>query len=180
MHYLYRAYDSSRVLLYVGITNNFASRFAQHEYTSKWMDEVDSIEIERYETKEEAARAEIEAIQKEEPAHNRQHNTRYEAAKEHLNLLADEFYGKRKPIEAHRHRVWSLRDSAEDVYDVPFASVKKNSLLFLLNLNLGFDRAHGISECDDCDAIYDANWDEGRLQKGEELLLSGGVTDATN
>jgi len=73
-HALYRFYDRSDVLLYVGITVDPSARFKKHAGDKLWWGEVDHIDIEQCATRREAEDAEREAIKKEEPLYNKVHN----------------------------------------------------------------------------------------------------------
>jgi len=67
---VYRAFDESGELLYVGMSSGPRERFNQHAKDRPWWDEVARIEVERFPTRAEAARAEVEAIRTERPLHN--------------------------------------------------------------------------------------------------------------
>lgn len=87
MHVLYRFYDRSDHLLYVGITNNPAARFKQHEHGKDWWDQVASITLERHESRQALMDAEREAIVAEQPAYNVVHNTKAPAPRKALPRL---------------------------------------------------------------------------------------------
>jgi predicted GIY-YIG superfamily endonuclease len=70
---LYRHFNASGELLYVGISLNSVARLAQHRDRSAWFGEIVRIEIEAFETKEAAIQAEIIAIWKERPKYNIRH-----------------------------------------------------------------------------------------------------------
>lgn len=71
MTYLYRAFDDSGRLLYVGITENLVNRFGPggHEQ-APWADQVESVTAERYLTRQAARSAELRAIKSENPRWN--------------------------------------------------------------------------------------------------------------
>lgn len=73
-HALYRFYDESGVLLYVGITANIGSRFKQHSAEKPWWTEVDRITLEHHPDRPTVLEAERRAIQAEAPRHNIAHN----------------------------------------------------------------------------------------------------------
>jgi predicted GIY-YIG superfamily endonuclease len=73
---LYRHFDASGELLYVGISNNVLHRLKQHEVAAAWQEQITTITIERYPTRQAALDAEREAIWRENPRHN---SLRYEA-----------------------------------------------------------------------------------------------------
>lgn len=70
---LYRHFDSAKNLLYVGISLSTVSRLSQHRRSSRWADEIASIEIERFPNLALAAEAEKHAIIVENPKWNRVH-----------------------------------------------------------------------------------------------------------
>ena len=67
---LYRHYNKDGDLLYVGISSKHLQRLAQHSNHAHWYDEITRIEIEHFEFKCDAVRAETKAIRTESPAHN--------------------------------------------------------------------------------------------------------------
>lgn len=67
---LYRMYDADGALLYVGITNNMRRRWIAHKRDKWWIDEVDDVVTEHYESRHEASIAEQKAIRSERPRHN--------------------------------------------------------------------------------------------------------------
>lgn len=70
---LYRHYDASGALLYVGIAVNPLHRTKAHEIGAHWFRQVWRIDLQWFETREAAEAAEAEAITKERPLHNRRH-----------------------------------------------------------------------------------------------------------
>lgn len=71
---LYRHYDASGHLLYVGISLSPMTRTAQHCESSVWFDSVARIEIEWHENRKEALRAERLEIKSASPKFNIAHN----------------------------------------------------------------------------------------------------------
>lgn len=67
---LYRHFDKHGALLYVGISGSVLQRTTQHLKGSRWADLIHRIDVEHYDTREEALNAEAKAIQKERPAFN--------------------------------------------------------------------------------------------------------------
>lgn len=70
MQHLYRHFDKGGTLLYVGISLSAIQRLAQHKDASHWFNEISSVTIEQYETREAALAAERSAIVNENPLHN--------------------------------------------------------------------------------------------------------------
>jgi len=73
-HALYRFYDHTDVLLYVGISADLPSRMQNHRRKKPWWALVHHIGIEHFDTRKEAMAAEKAAIQTEEPLYNDAHN----------------------------------------------------------------------------------------------------------
>jgi len=68
--FLYKHYDKNGVLLYVGISLNHLHRLAQHRGGSFWFNDISRIDIEPYESREMALKAERDAIINNKPLHN--------------------------------------------------------------------------------------------------------------
>lgn len=73
MTMLYRHFDRSGVLLYVGISANALKRAAAHG-VKPWGVEISRIEVEHFETRRAALDAEAAAIRAERPRYNIVHN----------------------------------------------------------------------------------------------------------
>jgi predicted GIY-YIG superfamily endonuclease len=70
VHTLYRFFDAQGQLLYVGLTENVASRWRQHNtFKPRWAD-VATATLEHFATREKAAAAEVRAIEQERPLWN--------------------------------------------------------------------------------------------------------------
>ncbi|TBN36133.1 GIY-YIG nuclease family protein [Pseudomonas sp. BGI-2] len=67
---LYRHFDETDKMLYVGISLSTASRLSQHRRSSQWADDIAYIKIERFPTQALAAEAEKQAIIRENPIWN--------------------------------------------------------------------------------------------------------------
>lgn len=73
---LYRFYDATDALLYIGITNHLSRRFGQHEGEKTWFGQVARVTIEHHPDRPAVLAAEKAAIQREKPRHNVHHNER--------------------------------------------------------------------------------------------------------
>lgn len=71
---LYRYYDVTGRLLYVGVSKSVMVRAAQHARTSSWWSDWVTMRRETFPTRDAALAAETRAIVEEEPAHNVIHN----------------------------------------------------------------------------------------------------------
>lgn len=82
---VYRFYNEHDLLLYVGITSQGTQRFTQHRAEKDWWPEVSRIEVENFQTREEALHRETEIIRQECPLYNRKAG----------RLVSDPFWGTR-------------------------------------------------------------------------------------
>lgn len=73
-HVLYRLSSTSGVLLYVGITDRGPKRWVEHARSKTWFGQVARFEIERFDSREDAAEAERLAIELGRPLYNVVHN----------------------------------------------------------------------------------------------------------
>lgn len=73
---LYRHWDSSGRLLYVGIALSPAARLRGHRKNAPWFREIARIDVEWFDSRIAAMRAEIRAIRNERPLHNTTHAKR--------------------------------------------------------------------------------------------------------
>lgn len=76
---LYRHYNANGALLYVGISLSAVIRFAKHKHESKWANEVHTMKVEYFDSREQALEAEQNAIKKERPLFNINHNKKPKA-----------------------------------------------------------------------------------------------------
>lgn len=83
-HVLYRFYDRTDTLLYVGITMDLPKRMGNHRKEKPWWAAVDHITVEHFDNREDALAAEAEAIRTESPLYNVSHNDLVQAP--HLAL----------------------------------------------------------------------------------------------
>ena len=67
---LYRFFDADGRLLYVGISFSAVARASQHRGEKPWWPEVANMTVERHDTRDAAAEAELAAILSEKPIHN--------------------------------------------------------------------------------------------------------------
>jgi hypothetical protein len=72
--HLYRLYDSSDALLYVGISKSAITRLHEHLALQPWSAQIVKQTIERFPSRDAAAAAEIRAIRDEMPRYNKMHN----------------------------------------------------------------------------------------------------------
>lgn len=70
---LYRHYDATGQLLYVGVSKSAFNRFVQHIGASEWCALVANMTVQTYSTREDALDAEALAIRTEKPRWNKHH-----------------------------------------------------------------------------------------------------------
>ena len=70
MQNLYRHFDDSGTLLYVGVSLNSINRLSQHKNGSHWFEDIARVEIEKCDSRQNALEAETNAILNENPLHN--------------------------------------------------------------------------------------------------------------
>lgn len=73
-HVLYRFYSRGGRLLYVGITMNPFTRFADHRRTQKWWSQVASIDMTDWDDRDQLKMMERHAIETEHPLYNIAHS----------------------------------------------------------------------------------------------------------
>ena len=71
---LYRVYDGQDTLLYIGISNDFGTRWKQHAKVQPWWGEHRRMTVEWRDSRPEAEAAETAAIKTEHPRFNKMHN----------------------------------------------------------------------------------------------------------
>lgn len=73
-HYVYRFFDASDRLLYIGCTLDWKRRENEHRWYTPWSDDIAHCEVVRYPDQASALLAEEEAIKAESPVHNAMYN----------------------------------------------------------------------------------------------------------
>lgn len=73
--WMYRLWAADDSLLYIGITDRGREREREHARTKSWWPEVHHVTVEHIATRAELRFREAEAIRKERPRYNVQHNT---------------------------------------------------------------------------------------------------------
>ena len=71
---VYRHFDRTGKLLYIGCCQCYIGRLAAHRNNSAWWNRVTKVTIQHFKSRDEAKRAEAEAIRIERPIINIQHN----------------------------------------------------------------------------------------------------------
>lgn len=72
---VYRHYDADGALLYVGLSRNPLKRWGQHKALALWFYDISRIEIQWFDSREDASDAEIRAVKSERPIFNTVYNT---------------------------------------------------------------------------------------------------------
>lgn len=92
---LYRLFDETEQLLYLGISADPGKRFAQHRSDKPWWGDIRSMTVQPMPSREAALEAEREAIKDERPLHNVVHNERIASAAEDVSDSAFEILQKK-------------------------------------------------------------------------------------
>lgn len=85
---LYRIRGEADVLLYIGITNGPSIRWNAHQQAQPWWDELRSVTVEWFESRDEAEDAERAAILAEQPKYNVTYLKPIRAGRERKPLVA--------------------------------------------------------------------------------------------
>jgi excinuclease UvrABC nuclease subunit len=80
-NYLYRHFDGSNRLLYVGVSLSAFQRLGQHRNHAHWFEQIKRVEMEQFATRQEALDAERVAIERERPLFNIQHSEQHALAR---------------------------------------------------------------------------------------------------
>jgi predicted GIY-YIG superfamily endonuclease len=149
MQYLYRAFDDSRTLLYIGISGRWSERLHQHEKSSEWLERTDYVLIQRFDTREEVVEAEKLAIREEKPLYNKDHNRAYESVMTHFEKLKFWTLFDTPVAEDHEELIAGMRS----IMDLHFNYVTKPKAK---HLALAFFSSYSDDPegCRNCKAIY--------------------------
>lgn len=128
---LYRHFDKDGKLLYVGVSLSTMKRLSQHKKASHWFNEITSVTIQKYKSRQEALDAERSAIVEENPIHNLKRPT----VKEVKRIEDDESTGAQKSRDNLVKRIVQFNP----VYTIDEASsitgVSKPKIKELISLN---------------------------------------------
>ena len=135
--HLYRLWNSSDDLLYVGISKSALTRLGQHQRSQPWADEICRITIERFDTRGQAETAEVEAIAAERPKYNVRHAvkpTNMQLANEQWRqMTAEERAEAKRQMEQLAQILGDLRGTQKDL------SIAAHLALFATSLDLESD-----------------------------------------
>lgn len=151
MQTLYRLWDRHNQLLYVGISSKWYERLHAHEKNQPWWDEVVTVTLENFQTREAVIDAEKIAIKTERPLHNRQHSHTFEGYQEHFDKLKFYIHFDVPVDEQHKE----LIEFARDFYrSAEFYQLRgKKSVDIASILMSGFVDVPKSLECVNCQAL---------------------------
>jgi predicted GIY-YIG superfamily endonuclease len=181
---LYRYYDNSAQLLYVGITGDNTKRQAQHRRGSFWFGEIASATFEHFEDRALALSAESVAIRNEKPKHNIQGAERREPtrwlidlpSKMHLFQLVADRIGDQDEI----HRDWARELQSwmhyEDCWGCDtWLDAEEHLAWHLYDLKCRYKAkrrpkflAH--EHCEQCSGIFTSEWYSEKAQNAIDAL----------
>ena len=113
---LYRHFNEEGELLYVGISLSAIQRLGQHKEHSDWYQSIASVTLEHFETREEALKAEREAIFRERPLHNIHHRYSSKQAQRKADEELTELAQSKEDLTArvvYLNPVYTLESAAE-------------------------------------------------------------------
>ncbi|MFF3931970.1 GIY-YIG nuclease family protein [Streptomyces hirsutus] len=106
---LYRLYNETGVLLYVGISCNLTERWKDHREEKPWWPQVAEKRVQWYDRRAEAESVEVHAIVTEDPLHNIHWNWPEQKLRYRLNWLSDRMKEEEKAIRTPRRTPRSQR-----------------------------------------------------------------------
>lgn len=154
---LYRYFDSEGRLLYVGITGDNTKRQSQHRRNSFWFGEIASATFDHFDDREQADKAESDAIIKEKPMYNiaKRGMTLMHSPYTHMIFLAG------KPDGGHD----TLHKEFSDKYGELFMSANGNVpeadmvIAFAMQFaRVDAEGAPNLSKCELCIKAYESDW----------------------
>lgn len=96
---VYKHIGKDGIILYVGMTNHMPRRLKEHDKASYWYDDVKNIEIEWFDTRDDAVQYEQEMIRQLSPEHNIHHNSDGEGEQDrHLSKTGVDYIVSSKDI----------------------------------------------------------------------------------
>lgn len=120
---LYRYFDRHGALIYVGITRRGIARNVEHNNSKEWWHYVARQEVEHFDTRAAALRAETDAIRTHQPPFNAQHNPDHAALKEQYKTFRAQLVASANP--AARHKSIHLNQIAPDLLVTPSVEALK-------------------------------------------------------
>ena len=122
---LYRHFDSEGMLLYIGISFHTLFRLADHRGESSWYDNIRTVTIEKFPSREAAEQAERAAIKSELPKHNEAHHPKNSKPLSEMPILV-------KPI-TDRTKLWKYKDPAVHASILDITNVRHYTGLTIAN-----------------------------------------------
>jgi len=142
---LYRHYNSTGELLYIGISLSVLNRLGQHKDNSHWFNSITNISIESYNTREEALIAERDSIINERPYYNTIHNNTLKRLYKRLDRLGQNINNEKNPILVYSERFNKRVEKWMDEYD-NIRNMINESDWFGYCIDRGLNRGH-VGSC---------------------------------
>jgi prophage antirepressor-like protein len=115
---LYRHYDIHNQLLYIGISVSPTDRFEGHRNRSEWAYLSIRIEMEWFDSREEALAAEKQAIENEHPKFNKMHSKINRKIKVNLSATSEIFQFQNNPLRVFTDQDGNPWFIAKDVAEI--------------------------------------------------------------
>jgi hypothetical protein len=172
---LYRFYDSTNSLLYVGISNTWYQRFHQHERRSGWFSRVAHATFESYESRNAVEAAELLAIKTENPQFNKASNPAYETPTDHFQKIKLWTQSDMNPDERHATLIEHMK---EYLALRPEIKGKQSKWIAMAFIDMYYEIGpSGFIDCRNCDAMGNSD----NLNRwSDEAYESLRRTNATN
>ena len=176
---LYRFFDESENLLYVGISSNHVRRMTDHKRSAEWFYRVKSAKFEHFQQRFDAEEAEKKAIQTEKPIFNIQHrnSNHYEGdvtsfrSKMHISQLWSGITLDKKPMlfdDDHNDLLKIMSEWGDCKNDYGFTMDEFfafNLWSALLSKKSKPESFVCFDTCTWCSAVFDTEWFENEVDK---------------
>jgi predicted GIY-YIG superfamily endonuclease len=173
MQYLYRAYDSSDNLLYVGISGQWSERLHAHERSSEWLQLTDRVNIERYPDRDSVVQAEKRAIIEEKPTYNKVHNQTYESVYGHWLKIKSWVKSGDAPDFFHQWVIDDIREEAS-YYGLSPSRIKPASAAFLFEWSITHLERLTAPVCRNCLGVAKSKLMTNAIRAGRDQLRAIG------
>jgi hypothetical protein len=146
---LYRFFDGSGRLLYVGISDTWYQRFHDHERKSGWFSKVAYSTFEWHTSRESVQAAELMAKRTENPDFNNAHKPADETTMDHFAKLKFWTHTDLTPDDRHLNLISEMREHL-----LPIKVGKQSKWIAMAFIDIyQYLGPKGLIECRNCDAL---------------------------
>ena len=167
---LYRHFDCDDVLLYIGQSYSAYKRLTEgHKRTAHWYESIVRQEIERFPSQQALDDAEVEAIKKEKPMHNIQHNGK--SRRKQLVCVSKDGDEYEIPATPKKMRMTALIGAkGEDAFAEKIFELLSGELRYVDDALFGFDQ---YVTCDRFEYYERCGWGISDDELGCEIFIPG-------